>query len=267
MIILVSVIAIIAILVLLYVFVLIRPCKKHQEAKVLNCHYAHRGLHSDTVPENSLLAFELAVKNGYGMELDLQLSKDGEVMVFHDYNTVRMTGVDKMVCDQTADELQSLKLKNTDQTIPTFRQVLSLVDGKTPLLIELKGQTVDKKLCPKVAEVLKNYKGEYCIESFNPLLLAETKKHIPHALRGQLYTNACRDRKKTTPINVLLTLMAFNFLAKPNFIAYNKKDKNTLPVKITTKMYGVRSFIWTTKTKEEFDSAKLNGTGVIFENI
>ncbi len=249
----------------LYVFVFVKPVAKEPENKRLLCKYAHRGLHGKEIPENSLLAFLEAVNNSYGIELDVQLSSDGEVMVFHDYSLKRMTGLDDKLSKLTIEELKFLKLAGTEQKIPTFKEVLTLVDGKVPLLVELKGETLDSSLCPKVAELLKEYNGDYCIESFNPLLLKEMKKHLPSAYYGQLYTNVCRDKKKYSILNILLTSMFFNFLAKPNFIAFNKKDRNSLPVKITTKFYKAPKFVWTVKNKEELNTADENGEYAIFE--
>ena len=254
------------ILSLLYLLWFVRPGKKwNPEHNALLCEYAHRGLHGNGVPENSLAAFSLACENGFGMELDVQLSRDGQVMVFHDYTLTRMTGVEKKLCELDAAQLQSLSLKDTDQAIPTFRQVLELVNGMTPLLIELKGESLNVELCQKVADLLKDYQGAYCMESFNPLLVREIRKLLPHVPCGQLYTNVCRDKKKRSLRNLLLSSMALNFLAKPNFIAYNKKDRASLPVRLTTKLYHAPKFVWTTKTEEELATARDLGEHAIFE--
>ncbi len=248
-----------------YLFVFVRPKAKNPSDIRLLCDYAHRGLHDDKVPENSLEAFKRAKDNGYGIELDVQLSKDKEVMVFHDYALLRMTGTAEKLCNLTHDELKALFLKETNQKIPTFKEVLSLIDGKVPLLIELKGEDVDTALCPKVAEILKDYNGPFCIESFNPLLLLEMRKYLPNAYYGQLYTNVCRDKKNYNPLNVLLSVMAFNFLAKPNFIAFNKKDRKSLPVRLTTSLYKAPKFVWTAKGEKEISTAKQFGENAIFE--
>ncbi len=252
-------------LVMLYLTVFIRPDGKLPKDKTLLCDYAHRGLHSKTVPENSLEAFLLACDKDYGIELDVQLSRDGEVMVFHDYSLKRMTGIDKKLNELTAFELQILSLKGSDQKIPTFKEVLELVNGKVPILVELKGESLDASLCPKVAEILKTYTGAYCIESFNPFLIKTMRKYLPDAFYGQLYTNVCRDKKKYSALNILLTLMAFNFLAKPNFIAYNKLDRNSFVVRLTTSIYRAPKFVWTPKTKEAIDLANTLGEYPIFE--
>ena len=227
-----SLLSLAVILFLLFLFLLVRPAKKREINEKLLCEYAHRGLHGDGVPENSLEAFELACKSGYGIELDVQLSRDGEVMVFHDYTLIRMTGCDKKLCELDAEELKKLTLGESEQTIPTFKEVLALVDGRVPLLVELKGESTDVSLCAPVAEILKGYSGEYCIESFNPMLVREMKKQLPGVFAGQLYTNVVRDKKKASALNILLTCMALNCLARPDFVAYNQLDRNSLPVKL-----------------------------------
>ena len=252
--------------VLLYLAVLVRPRGKRPSKEALLCDYAHRGLHGTSVPENSMAAFERACEEGFGIELDIQLSSDGEVMVFHDYSLARMTGCDKKLCELTASELSKLPLSGTDQTIPTFSQVLELVGGRVPILVELKGENLDTSLCEKAAELLKAYGGDYCIESFNPLLVRNIKKYLPDAFCGLLYTNVCREKKSRNILNTALTWMALNFLARPNFIAYNQYDRHSLPVRITTGLYKkTPRFVWTVRTEEDLYVAHDLGEYPIFE--
>ena len=260
-----AIIVLLPILVLVYLFVVIRPRAKAPEDKTLLCDYAHRGLHGNGVPENSLEAFDLACKGGYGIELDVQLSKDGEVVVFHDSTLVRMTGVDKKVCELDASELCELKLGDTEQRIPKFSEVLELVDGRTPILVELKGETTDTSLCPKVAELLREYDGAYCIESFNPLLLGKMRKQLPSAYYGLLYTNTCKDRKKYSLLNIVISCMGLNFIARPDFIAYSHKYRKSLVVKITTRLFRAPKFVWTVKGDEAIKKAHELGEHPIFE--
>jgi glycerophosphoryl diester phosphodiesterase len=265
MVVLYSLLGLIGLLILLYLLVFLRPRGRKPKDSRLLCDYAHRGLHGNGVPENSLLAFEEAVKKGFGIELDVQLSADGVVMVFHDYTLIRMTGKEEKLKNLTAAELQALSLAGTEQTIPTFREVLELVDGKVPLLVELKGEDLNSALCPKVAELLQSYQGPYCVESFNPLLVKNIKKYLPHVYCGQLYTNVCRDKKKYSPLNLILSAMAFNFLARPDFIAYNLKDRKAFPVLVATKLYKAPRFVWTVRTEEDLETAHRLGEHPIFE--
>ena len=262
---LIILLTILVVLLLLYILLFVRPRNNPTKEKTLLTNYAHRGLHGNDVPENSLQAFELAINNGYGIELDVQLSKDRKVMVFHDYSLLRMTGIDKKLNDLNEDELKNISLASTEQKIPSFNEVLNLVNGRIPLLIELKGEDLNTELCGKVASALTEYKGAYCIESFNPLLIRNIKKYLPDVYCGQLYTNLCREKKKFTPFNITLSLMVFNFLAKPDFIAYNKNDRNSFPVKLATGLYKAPKFVWTVRGDSERKTAKNLGEYAIFE--
>jgi len=161
-----------ALLVLLALWLfLIAPRARRAAVKPFLRGYAHRGLWGQGVPENSLTAFRLAAEQGFAIELDVQLSSDGEVMVFHDYTLTRMCKTEQKLADLSAADLGALKLDGTDEGIPTLREVLTVVAGRVPLLIELKGENGNVSLCPRVAAALEGYEGEWCVESFNPLLL------------------------------------------------------------------------------------------------
>lgn len=264
---LLAVVGVLTAILLVYLLLLVRPRAKMPADKALLCDYAHRGLHGDGIPENSLAAFERACQAGCGIELDVQLSADGTVMVFHDYTLVRMTGKEGKLSDLTAAELGRLSLAGTDQTVPTFAEVLSLVDGRVPLLVELKGENLDTSLCEGVAAHLLSYRGAYCLESFNPLLIGKMKKYLPKAWRGLLYTNVCRDKKKKSPLNIAITCMLLNAVAKPHFIASNQLDRRSLPVRITTGLYRAPRFVWTVRSRDELDTAHALGEYPIFEQI
>ncbi len=254
------------VLALLYCLILVRPSGRLPKDLSLLTDYAHRGLYGNGVPENSLTAFRLACEKGYGSELDVQLSKDGVVMVFHDDTLTRMTGCEKKLCELTRAELDLLRLDGTDERIPTLEEVLATVDGKTPLLIELKGENLDTSLCPKLAELLCRYKGSYCLESFNPLLIKVMKKLLPGCYRGLLYTNVVRERKLSL-LNVAATMMITNFLATPNFIAYDKRERRSIPVRLTTGLFRAPKFVFTVRGKRELLDAHERGESAIFENI
>ncbi len=262
-----ALLSLLIILALVYLLFFVRPLGKEPTDRSLLCDYAHRGLHGDGVPENSLEAFELACRAGYGIELDVQLSSDGEVMVFHDYTLIRMTGCEKKLCELTASELSELRLGGTEQRIPTFKQVLELVGGRVPILVELKGESLDSSLCEPVAELLREYRGSFCVESFNPILLKSIKKLMPDVFRGILYTNTVRDKKKASALNIVISLMAMNFLCKPNFIAYNEVDRGSAAVKLATRSRKIFRFVWTVKSRESFDRAHELGEYPIFEKI
>ncbi len=254
-------------LLLFYVFFLIRPKGQLPEDKTLLCDYAHRGLHGKGVPENSLWAFDLACRAGHGFELDVQLSRDGEVMVFHDYNLNRMTRCNRLLKNLTAAELSELRLRGTDEHIPTLAEVLELTNDRAPILIELKGENLDVSLVPRVAALLREYKGRYVIESFNPVLLKAMKKELPDAYCGLLYTNVIRDKPRLSVGNILVTMMPFNFVWRPSFIAYNQLDRRTLPVAIATRLFRTPKFSFTIRSHEQLATAHENGECAIFEKL
>ena len=244
--------------------ILIRPTGRKMPA-ALRCEYAHRGLHGGEIPENSMAAFAAACDAGYGIELDVQLSRDGEVMVFHDDTLTRMTGQDARLASMTAAELAALRLGGTDAGIPRFAEVLALVRGRVPILVELKGESLDTSLCEKTAALLRDYAGAYCFESFNPLLVGGMKKYLPEARRGILYTNVCKAKGKVSALNLLLTAMALNIAARPDFIAYDKAERRALPVRITTGLLCAEKFVWTMHGDAERADAAAHGEHAIFE--
>ena len=255
-------------LFLFWILFLIRSAKCPADTDPsLFTHYAHRGLHGEDIPENSLAAFRNAVSHGYGIELDLQLSADGEVMVFHDYTLDRMTGETGKLSDRTAEELRKLRLLRrdgtpSDETIPTLTEVLRTVDGRVPLLIELKGESTDFSLCPAANRILQTYSGAYCVESFNPLLLRWYKRNRPDVFRGLLYTDLFRGIKKSF-LNLLLSGMLLNMFARPHFISYDIRFPKKLPVLLTTSLFKAPHFLWTIRSEEEC----VDGSPMIFENI
>jgi len=250
----------------LYVFVLLRPSSRRDFDRRLKTDYAHRGLHDSRIPENSLAAFQNAAEHGFGIELDVQLSRDGEVMVFHDYTLTRMTSDPRKVTDCTCAQLQALQLSGTGQAIPTLQEVLDTVDGRVPLLIELKGESINPALCPRVDRILSGYRGTYCVESFNPFLLAWYKKNRPDVIRGILSTRLCRDRKWSV-LNLLLDLMALNVLARPDFIAFDHRYPERAAVKLCTKCYKACAFQWTIRTQDAYEAAHAAGSHTIFEGF
>ena len=147
---------------------------------------AHRGLHDEQSPENSLSAFEKAIENGYVIELDVQQISDGTVIVFHDATLSRLTGHDGYVKYLIKDDLSSCYLGGTKETIPTFQEALNKICGRTPILIEIKNSGKPGKLESQVLEHLKNYCGQYAIMSFNPYVLKWFKDNAPNIIRGQL---------------------------------------------------------------------------------
>lgn len=230
--------------------------------------YAHRGLHGGSVPENSIGAFENAVGYGYGIELDVRLSSDGEVVVFHDENLKRMCGIDRPVNTLTASQLSRVPLLGTEYTVPRLESVLAIVDGAVPLLIELKGEDQNTELCDKLFYLLDNYSGAFCIESFNPLLLKYVRERRPAFVRGQLVDILTKESYKGSAITrFMLSHLMLNFLSRPHFVAYNYKKKPTFCIWLCENLFGVRKFAWTVKDKATFKEQKNKDATPIFEGF
>ena len=252
----------------LYLFAT-KPRRKRKEAKkFLGVKYAHRGLHREGAEENSMTAFKNAVENGYGIELDVRFSKDGELVVFHDATLKRVCGVDKRVVDLTVSELKEIKLGSTEDTVPTFKEVLELVDGRVPLLVEIKQDMGEGDVATAACRMLKEYKGDYMIESFNPLAIKTVKKELPHVVRGILSDNYMRKESMRKPLYRLLKNLMLNFLCRPDFVAFNHWElEHACTVRLVKKLYNPPLFAWTVRSAEEEKSCYDKGfDGVIFEN-
>ena len=266
-IILISAASAILLLFVIYCFLAAPNLKRKKRAlEFAKVKYAHRGLHDGTRAENSLSAFAAAVDAGYGIELDVRLSSDGELVVFHDDTLERMTGEEGRVDARTLVELKSLRLGNTEDRIPTFSEVLSLVDGRVPLLVEIKEDAFKYAVTEKTVEMLRSYQGEYIIESFNPLAVWRVKKLMPEAIRGQLADNFLKQKKYRKPMYFLLEFFMLNFLASPDFIAFNHEESSALGFRMQ-KLFRPALFAWTVRSVEAEKRARKNGfIGIIFED-
>ncbi len=227
--------------------------------------YAHRGYHDNATdaPENSMKAFALAVEQGYGMELDIQLSKDGQVVVFHDDTLERVCGVPGKVGDYTYAELCQFPLLQSDATIPLFSEVLALVDGKTPLIVEFKTTTLNLPLCEAGSKMLLEYDGLYCIESFYPGVVQWYKEHHPEVIRGQLSCHVPQGKLQYKTMEYLLT----NLLTRPHFIAYDHNNKKNLSRTLCRYLFKNCAVAWTITSQQEFDACKDDFDLYIFEGF
>lgn len=231
--------------------------------------YAHRGLHDNKsdAPENSMLAFQKAIEGGFGIELDIQLSKDNVPVVFHDETLSRVCGVDGKVRDCTFEELQQYTLCNSSEKIPRFEEVLEVVNGRVPLIVELKIPSVDLSLCPIADKLLRTYHGQYCIESFNPLGVHWYRCNHKKIMRGQLADAFHKEKEFKGAFYFLLENLLFNFMTKPDFIAYNHKHHKKLSRVLCRKLYRNTAAAWTIKSEDELIEAKKYFDIFIFDNF
>ena len=222
---------------------------------------AHRGLHNEAYPENSIGAYENAIKYGFAIELDVRVLKDGNLAIFHDDNLERMCGVNKKIEDITLDEMKEYHLNNTDFTIPTLQEVLSLVKGKVPIMIELKPVSKKMKITKRVYDVIKDYKGDIAVKSFNPLYMLWYKKNAPDIIRGMLSSYFHHTHLPLVYRSLIKRLTFYNRI-KPDFISY---DVNNLPNKYI-KNKDAPILAWTITNKEEEMDVMKYAHNVIFQD-
>lgn len=255
--------------VLYFLAIMPRMMGKPDIAEFTKWLYAHRGLHDNTgdAPENSMKAFRKAIDAGFGIELDIQLSKDKVPVVFHDYTLKRVCGAEGKVCDFTYEELQQFVLCGSDERIPKFEEVLRLVDGRVPLIVEFKIEWKDLSLCPIADELLRNYKGLYCMESFNPLCVLWYRRNSKDVLRGQLADAFLKGDEYSGALYFALQNLLLNFLTKPDFIAYNHKYPNMISRRICRSIYRNTAVAWTVKSAGELEKASQNFDIFIFDSF
>lgn len=218
---------IIIVLLFLLTLWLIAPSRPNKDfrASFQGLKFAHRGLHTKdrSVPENSLAAFQRAAEAGYGIELDVRFTKDLQIVVFHDNTLLRVCGIDRTVDSYTYEELRTFHLFESEEHIPLFFDVLSLVDGRVPLLVELKTGSKNQLLCERTLQLLRNYHGQFCIESFHPMIVRWFRLNAPDILRGQLSAAPEELSSELSPFCAfLLGNVLTNFLARPHFLSYHK---------------------------------------------
>ena len=252
---------------------LIKPRRNHPGWEALSgARYAHRGLHDTRlgIPENSMAAFRRAVEHGFGAELDVHLMADGELAVVHDSSLARVCGKPVRIEDLTAADLPDCALMGTEETIPLFRDVLALFEGKTPLIIELKVHRDNAAaLTDAVMAQLEGWNGAYCVESFHPGVLLRLKKKYPEVIRGQLSENFLKDRESdlSLPVQIALTNLLTTAATGPDFIAYKWQDRDNPTLRLMKKVYGVHEVAWTVKDRETMEALERDGAVSIFEGF
>lgn len=263
-----------SVLAMLYLLMIMpRMLAKPDMAPFQKWLYAHRGLHcnepgeEEMAPENSLRAFQKAVDAGFGIELDVQMTRDHIPVVFHDFTLKRICGGEGKVCHYTYEELQRFSLCGSDQRIPKFEEVLNCVDGRVPLIVELKIEAADLSVCPAVDGLLSRYEGMYCIESFNPLGLFWYRIHRRGVARGQLAEAFLRNPEFSGILYLALQNLIFNWLTKPDFIAYNHRHYDMLSRKLCRALYRNTAVAWTVKSQEQLEEAKKHFDLFIFDSF
>lgn len=259
------------ILIIAFAFVLlVKGRTGHKDLPAIrNWYYAHRGLHSAGVPENSLAAFSAAKAAGYGIELDIHLMQDGELAVIHDSSLKRVAGAEITIEELSAVDLNQYRLMGTQEHIPLFTQVLELIDGEVPLIVELKATTDNyPQLCEKACGLLENYNGLYCMESFDPRCIIWLRKHRPNIMRGQLAQDYLKTNVKYSWfLKFVMKHNLYNLISQPDFVAYRFDHRKILSNFIVRKIWGVQGVTWTIRNKQDFDTAVQESWIPIFEKF
>lgn len=256
--------------------------KEEQTAQLLKYRYAHRGLHQKPeIPENSMAAFQRAVEEGFGIELDIHLTADGRLAVIHDSSLKRTCGADRIIEDMTLEDAQQYFLEESRERIPEFAEVLRLVGGRVPLIVELKtGKTAEGRdttdpLCAKAVSVLDDYTKAcsgrtgcvpvlFCLESFSPAAVRWLRDNRPDLIRGQLAANLNKE-KKVLPWyqNFLLKNLIIDRSGRPDFVAYHFEDREEKALK----RYDGPLFFWTIRNYADLREAEKMGAAGIFEQF
>lgn len=235
-----------------------------------NVPVAHRGLHDigAGVPENSRAAFQAAIAAGYAIECDVRLSSDREAVVFHDADLKRLTGAEGRADALSAAALTKLPLLGTTETPPLFADLLELVSGKVPLLIEIKnyGDEPAEPLCDVVWAQLRTYTGEYAVQSFSPQVVAWFRDHAPHVPRGQIATDPAELKSLDDAKRKMLAAALEAGYGDPDFIAY---DVKLLPAPLTARARaaGKPVLTWTVRSQEQRVRAAAHADNIIFEGF
>ena len=268
------IIILIVLIVLFLLWILALRCRKDHPAwaTLRKFRYAHRGLHNSAegIPENSMASFRLAAEHGYGIELDIHLTRDGRLAVIHDNSLLRTAGVDVKAKDLTAEELGQYRLEGTEEKIPFLEEVIPLFEGKAPMIVELKVEGNSAELAKAACDLLDRYKVDYCIESFHPQAIQWLRKNRPEICRGQLSQNFSKNKEGTglgKAADFAMTNLLTTFLTVPDFIAYNHKHRSCFSLQLAKAFWGVQEVSWTIRTPDAMEECEACGSLSIFENF
>ena len=254
----------------LYLFLIApRMTGKPDMSAMMGYHIAHRGFfdNESAAPENSLPSFTAAIDAGYAIELDVQLSKDGVPMVFHDASLARVCGVEGKIWDYTKDELKAMKLFGSEETSPTLEEALALIDGQAPILVEYKMDKVDTAVCEAGHALLKDYDGAYAIQCFHPLALMWYKKNAPDVARGQLAQQFYKQEKyRTSPAHYVMTYLLSNVVTRPDFISYKYSDAGSVSLNLC-RLMGAKTAAWTLRDPAHYEEVKGDFDFYIFDSF
>ncbi|WP_025899825.1 glycerophosphodiester phosphodiesterase family protein [Sneathiella glossodoripedis] len=229
---------------------------------------AHRGLHdlNAGIAENSLTSFRAAMTKGLAIELDVRFSRDEVPVVFHDEDLMRLTGAQGKLAGKLLSELNKLQLLGTKDSIPSLSEVLELVQGQVPLVIEIKSTQLPRERAVSIiCKLLQHYEGDFCIQSFDPFILRGFTRKAPQILRGQL---GMKSPPSSLPRlkRLMIRHMPFNWLVNPDYIGYDISDIDYLTINGKRK-HKQPLLAWTVQNQSDLEKAKLYADNVIFEKL
>ena len=234
--------------------------------------FAHRGYWDPDarIPENSMAAFQAVLDHGYGIMMDVRISRDGDPVVIHDSRLSRMCGVEGIVENSSRAELNVLKLSGTQEGIPGLREVLDLVDGQVPVVMNLHVLNGNyRSLCNRVCEILDGYDGVFAIESIDPRVLKWFRDERSEYIRGQMIDHSHRSGTtwKNRVWDFFCDSLLMNFLTSPDFISCNMEDRKNLSLRYCELLYHVDQMYWTVENMDQYEQLKTNGQIPIFQGF
>lgn len=254
----------ILIFAVIYVFLVMPRVIDAADMDLQSTDYALCGLHSARAHENSLAAFSLAKSAGYGIALQVRLSADGKIFVFRDESLKRMCGTDQPISSLKSRDIRALRLAGGNEHIPLLSEVLSLVDGHVPILIEVKPSENSPKLCRRLAELMDGYAGAFAIQSLDPHVLGFFKKYRPRFARGQMLT---RSSHPNFLVRFAHSHLFINVISRPDFISAEGCRMREPAFLLATRVFQVKGFVWTVRKQSQYAVCRKNSLYAIFENI
>ncbi|TLP93265.1 glycerophosphodiester phosphodiesterase [Nesterenkonia salmonea] len=226
---------------------------------------AHRGLHGDGRPENTLAAFEAAVQAGLPIELDVQLTADHKMVVHHDTDLKRLSGRDERVRDMTVDQLRNIRIAGTDQHPPSLSETLDYIDGRVPILLEIKAGDLRYLRASATGAAVRDYAGPLAVQSFDPFIVAWFHRNAPEVVRGQLAGSLADVRSIGWGTRLLLQNLALTTVSRPHYVGYEFGVTTRMRSWLIRRKWPL--ILWTITTRHDMDQALELADNVIFEGF
>lgn len=257
---------------LLIIFILILnhyvqfPHKEGKDLSWMKGYCAHRGLHNKEmgVEENSPSAFQLAIDAGLNIEMDIRITKDEQLIVFHDGDGKRMLKIEENIENLTLTDILTANIGSSQDKVMTFREFLEMVSGNVGLIIEIKATSKNDRVCQLCSETLDGYSGNFSICSFRPEIVRWFAKNRKHFIRGQLIENILTDKRYTWIVRILQTFNGFAFLVRPNFLSVEYRHARFFT---WIRMFGGILSVWTIRDQKSMDKYRQKADAIIFENV